>query len=950
MPLKALRLLLALAGLTIPAVVSAQTGSIVGRVTEPVTGRAVANARLEATHTTTAAAAPVVRSDENGEYRIINLQPGTYSVLATAIGYQSKRVATVVVSPGLATRADVTLSEGAMQLGEVITTASRREEKVLDAPVSVSVVTEQQVQERPSLTVADHVRNQPGVDVSQGGLVQSNIVSRGFNNAFSGAMLILQDNRFSAVPSLRVNVPLLFPSVNEDIERIELLLGPAAALYGPNSASGVMHIITKSPFTSQGATLTFDGGERGVIRGAGRFAGILGETFGYKLSGEILRGRDWVYHDPAEPATVERPTGEIQNGMAVRQTVTNARDFDIRKAAGEARVDLRLRPGMEWINTFGMTHVGNFIEITGANGAAQARNWQYRTYQSRLTWNGTFAQIFLNTSDAGNRDSLDTRGTYLLRTGTPIVDQSRVLSAQLQQAIDVGMRQSFVIGADYIHTDPRTGGTINGRNEDIDKVTEVGGYLHSITRISPLFEFVGAIRFDGHSEMDENFFSPRAALVFKPSETQNVRLTYNRAFSTPANFSFFLDLPAGTLRPTVPYDVRALGVPSSGFAYARNSGAASGLFMRSPFPVLDANPAGPPLFGPNTRIDANAALMYRTIVAGSQQAFVNALLAAGVQPADVGTVFGALLGGAPPAGVQTMLRLFNPSGVGTPEGPFATIVDPSSLEDVEPLKATFNNVLELGYKAIVSNRLRVAVDVWTQKRENFITPAVNVAPNAFMDPATLAAHIAGVLTAQAQAGRVPAAAIPALTQGFTTTLASVPVGTVAPDQVGVDPDAGLTNRPDIVFTYRNIEQAINLWGSDLAIDLFLTETFSLLGTYSYVNKTSFPDVQSGTDVLRLNAPGHKSSLAARYRDDARGWAGELRGRYMNAFPVNSGVYVGDVPVNAFLDASISWRPPMLGRSALISLSALNVLDNRRNSFIGVPEIGRLVMTRLQYNW
>jgi outer membrane receptor for ferrienterochelin and colicins len=933
----------------LPSLALAQTGSIIGRVTEPGTDRPVAGARLDATPlgSTTVAASAATGAD--GSFRFANLAPGNYSVLVRAIGYQGKLIQSVSVTAGLATRADVTLAASAVALGEVVTTG-RRDEKVLDAPSSVSVVSEQQVQERPSLTIADHVRSQPGVDVSAGGLVQSNIVSRGFNNAFSGAMLVLQDNRFSAVPSLRVNVPLLFPSVNEDIERIEVLLGPAAALYGPNSASGVMHIITKSPFLSQGTTLTLDGGERSVFRAAGRHAGVSGGRVGYKLSGEILRGRDWIYHDPAEPATVERPTGEIQNGVAVRQTVPNVRDFDISKAAGEARVDLRLTEGMQWINTFGMTHVGNFIEITGANGAAQARNWQYRTYQSRLLWNNTFAQVFLNTSDAGNRDSLDTRGTYLLRTGAPIVDQSRVWSAQLQHGVNLGLRQSFILGGDYIHTDPRTGGTINGRNEDIDNVTELGGYLHSVTRLSPMWEFIAAARFDGHSEMDETFFSPRAALMFKPTETQNVRLTFNRAFSTPANFSFFLDLPAGTLRPTVPYDVRALGVPATGFAYDRSSGAQSGLYMRSPFPVLGANPAGAPQHLPNTRIDANAALMYRTLVAGNQQAFVNALLAAGVQPGDVGTVFGALLGAAPPAGVGTVLRLFNPSGVGTPEGPFATVVQPGELMDMAPLKATFNNVLELGYKAIVSNRLQLSMDVWTQKRENFITPAVNVAPNAFMDPTTLGAHIAAVLTAQAQQGRVPGAAVAPLTQGFATTLASAPVGTVVPDQPGVSPEQALTNRPDIVFTYQNIERAINMWGSDLAVDFALTEAFSLFGTYSYINKTSFPEIQSGTDVLRLNAPGHKGALAGRFRDDVRGWSGELRGRYMNAFPVNSGVYVGHVPVNAFLDASISWRPPTLGRAALISLSAMNLLDNRRASFIGVPEVGRLVMTRLQYSW
>src|SRR6185503_798143 len=121
---------------------------------------------------------------------------------------------------------------------------------------------------RPSLTTSDHLKSTPGVDVSQGGIVQSNVVARGFNNAFSGALLMLQDYRFAGVPSLRVNVPLLLTGVGEDIDRMEVLLGPASALYGPNSANGVLHVITKSPFTSRGTTLTVDAGERSILRGA----------------------------------------------------------------------------------------------------------------------------------------------------------------------------------------------------------------------------------------------------------------------------------------------------------------------------------------------------------------------------------------------------------------------------------------------------------------------------------------------------------------------------------------------------------------------------------------------------------------------------------------------------------------------------------------------------------
>jgi outer membrane receptor for ferrienterochelin and colicins len=66
--------------------------------------------------------------------------------------------------------------------------------------------------------------------------------------------------------------------------------------------------------------------------------------------------------------------------------------------------------------------------------------------------------------------------------------------------------------------------------------------------------------------------------------------------------------------------------------------------------------------------------------------------------------------------------------------------------------------------------------------------------------------------------------------------------------------------------------------------------------------------------------------------------------------VNSGVYVGDVPVNAFLDATFAWRLPIPGQTVTWSLMGTNITNNKRITFIGTPEIGRLVMTRLQYEF
>jgi outer membrane receptor for ferrienterochelin and colicins len=924
------------------AAAHAQQGIIRGRITEAESGIPVGNARVAVQEGPRIIAQTTTNS--TGNYTLTSIEPGTYTVVARLIGY-SENGQSVTLPAGGSAEVNLSLAPAPSILNQVIITDSRgTPQKVLDAPAAVSVIDERQIAERPALTVADHVKGQPGMDVSTGGLIQSNIVSRGFNNAFSGAMLILQDNRFASVPSLRVNVPALFPVVNEDIERIELLLGPAAALYGPNSASGVMHLITKSPFTSQGTTLTLDGGERGVFRFSGRNAYVFNSKAGLKVSGEYMQGYDWLYVDRAEPDSLNRPTGT----PGQRQRIDNARDYRVRKGGGEARFDLRPADNIEWINTYGLSTVGRGIEITGANGAAQIQNWLYQSFQSRLRWNKTFAQFFMNLSDAGNKDSVDTEGTFLLRTGQPIVDQSRVYSAQLQQGFDLGTRQTFILGGDYIFTNPRTGGTINGRNEEIDDVTEYGGYLHSVSRISNMLEFTTALRLDKHSEMDDLFFSPRAAFVFKPAVNQNFRLTYNRAYSTPANFSFFLDLPAGFIPiGTTGYTIRAFGVPSTGFQFARNcTGGAGNLCMLSPFPIIAPSPTATPTTAPHTVTAAHAGDFYRTIFAGNQTAFINALRAAGVSAANAPVVFGNLLGttNPTPAQIATVLRLFNPSQVGTPGGPFQRVMAPGEVTDVERLKASFNNVLEVGYKGGLANdRVLLSGAIWREERENFVAPSTNVSPNAFMDPTTLGQLLGARLTAEAMAGRVPAAAVAPLATAFTTALAQVPVGVVVPN-------SPLNNRAELAFTYRNIDRSITLYGGDVALDVQATDLLGFTANYSYASETEFPDIQSGVDILRINAPQHKGAAAVRLRDDRRGWSGELRGRYTDAFKVNSGVYVGHVPVNALLDVMASYRLPAFPGTATLSLYATNVLNNVVPTFVGVPAIGRMVMGRVAYTF
>src|SRR5687768_5761803 len=317
-------LLVLVLSIVAPGAAFAQTGAIAGRIAD-TTATGIPGASVSAIAGTTSAG--TVISGVDGRYRIGNLAPGTYTIVVTRIGHLEARTEGVRVEADQTTTLDMGLQPFGVVLNPTVVTASRTGESYVRAPASIHPVTSDDIQRHPAVTPTATLHTVPGVHPTTGGIAQTNISTRGFNNAFSGALLMLQDYRFAGVPSLRVNVPLLLTGVSEDIDRTEVLLGPASALYGPNSANGVLHVITKSPFTSQGTTLTVDAGERSILRGAIRHASALSPRFGFKVSGEYLTGKDWEFDDPAEPDTYGAAAPAGREGQPAR------RDFDVQKLA-----------------------------------------------------------------------------------------------------------------------------------------------------------------------------------------------------------------------------------------------------------------------------------------------------------------------------------------------------------------------------------------------------------------------------------------------------------------------------------------------------------------------------------------------------------------------------------------------------------------------------------------
>jgi outer membrane receptor for ferrienterochelin and colicins len=884
------------------AAASAQTGTITGVVRSAETGAPLISAVVQVTGPDGGRVGSSL-TNQSGRYRIAAVPAGSYTVLVAMTGYETGRQTNVTVAVGDAAVANFDLAFRAIDLDPITVSASRREERALDAPARVEVVAQQAIEDRPAIQPMEHLQGVPGVDIVSQGIQSTNVVARGFNNVFSGALLALTDHRIAAIPSLRVNALHLIPAINEDIERVEVVLGPGSALYGPNTANGVLHMFTRSPLTYQGTTLTATGGERSVFHGTGRTAHLVGENLGLKLSGEYLRGDEWEYHDPEEILP---------------------RDFDVAKWAIDARADWRFRPDATLILSAGRTTSARNLEMTGI-GTAQVRDWAYGYYQARFNWNRLFAQAYLNTSDAGE--------TFQLRTGQETVDNSRFWVAQIQHGATPVPWQNFTYGADFLRTLPDTEGTIHGRFEDEDDYTEAGIFLQSETTINRRVDLVLAGRLDTHSVVDATVFSPRAALVFKPAETQTIRASYNRAYSNPGSVQLFLDINAGGAGPLGPlgYNVRAMGTGRDGFAFRADDGQ---FYMRSPFG------ASPGQQGTAEERMQLRPITVQTLWEQQVRGLATALRADGTLDDNTAAAFvGFLLPQAPQSmgihGLNTVTGF---------RGPF------QPPEDVPGIRESNVTTYEIGYKGIVGGQFLLAADVWYAQRDNFVSPLLAQNPLVLLQPEELVPYAVPRMTQLLLLAGFSDEEAAATAAQMAAGMAQIPGGVVTPPNLELG--------PDLLVSYRNFGD-INLWGTDLSAQALFGRWNATVST-SIVSDDYF--VSEG-QIIALNAPARKASLALGYRDEGLGFNGEARVRYNAEFPAQSGTFVGlacvDEPINlnddpcveayTIVDLTLGYRLPQVPGASL-QLSVQNLLDSGYRSFVGAPEIGRMALLRLRYDF
>jgi iron complex outermembrane recepter protein len=167
-----------------------------------------------------------------------------------------------------------------------VTSASKKAQKLSEVPAAIFVITQEDIERSGVTNVGDLLRMVPGLDVAQINPSTWAITARGFNGEYANKLLVLIDGRTVYTPIFSGVYWDALAFALDSIERVEIIRGPGATVWGTNAVNGVINIITKHPGGTQGVTATVHGGTLEHGGGSVRYDGNFGARGAYRIFGD----------------------------------------------------------------------------------------------------------------------------------------------------------------------------------------------------------------------------------------------------------------------------------------------------------------------------------------------------------------------------------------------------------------------------------------------------------------------------------------------------------------------------------------------------------------------------------------------------------------------------------------------------------------------------------------
>ena len=265
-------------------------------------------------------------TDDKGTFRFSSIKSYPVTLVFSSVGFANKEVTVNAASSTV----EVVLEPSFTLGNEVVVSASRVPERILESPVSIERVSTAAIRNTAATNYYDILTNLKGVDVVTASLTFKSVGTRGFNSSGNTRLNQLVDGMDNQAPGLNFSVGSVIGLSELDVDNMELLPGASSALYGPGGMNGTVLINSKSPFKYQGLSFQIKQGINHVDAAqrptsayndwAVRWAKKVNDKFAYKITAENMTAQDWLAN---QSNNYSRGTGS-PNGM----TIPGWRDLD----------------------------------------------------------------------------------------------------------------------------------------------------------------------------------------------------------------------------------------------------------------------------------------------------------------------------------------------------------------------------------------------------------------------------------------------------------------------------------------------------------------------------------------------------------------------------------------------------------------------------------------------
>jgi outer membrane receptor for ferrienterochelin and colicin len=290
------------------------TGTVTDASGEPLPG---ANIKVERKSVGT-------NTDFDGKFILKVTDTPPFNIEVSMLGYKTQKIAITQNNQTVS----VSLVENATSLDEVVVSASRTPERIMESPVTVERMDIRAIRNTSSPTFYDGLENLKGVDVNANSLTFKSVNTRGFATFSNERFMQLVDGMDNSSPALNFALGNLLGMSELDVHTVELLPGASSALYGANAFNGIMFMTSKSPFDDQGISYVMKtgmtsqdaAGNNNYVDTSIRMAYAFSDYFAAKATLSYLKGTEWFatdYRDEVNPASMSHANNPNYNGLNV---------------------------------------------------------------------------------------------------------------------------------------------------------------------------------------------------------------------------------------------------------------------------------------------------------------------------------------------------------------------------------------------------------------------------------------------------------------------------------------------------------------------------------------------------------------------------------------------------------------------------------------------------------